>query len=97
MPAMTRAARRARSAAVFFAVLGLLAGCTGARVPQSPSHADGFLQGCESARADAGLPTYFMHDPVRMATDPDYAAGWQHGYQFCLIEALRLNRMDDFD
>jgi hypothetical protein len=44
-----------------------------------PAVRDGYVDGCESAKATA----LGRKDPKRFADDPQYAMGWNDGYSLC--------------
>jgi len=44
-----------------------------------PATREGYIDGCESAKRSE----YARRDASRMASDPQYATGWNDGYSMC--------------
>lgn len=54
-----------------------------------PAYADGYMDGCNSGRALAGLKgSRYRKDSVRAENDALYARGWQDGQITCRNEAI---------
>jgi hypothetical protein len=70
--------------------------CTGPSVEgpspdeRPPTYADGYRDGCESAKHAAGWPlTLHGRDNSRYENDPQYRQGYDSGYNNCEIEYRR--------
>lgn len=69
----------------------MLAACAGVGTPSprrapnvnlsgySPAFREGYLDGCETARALIGV----RKDERRFKSDPQYAQGWRDGHDIC--------------
>ncbi|MSO89243.1 MAG: hypothetical protein EXQ89_04645 [Rhodospirillaceae bacterium] len=94
----TNIAHAALAAAV---IIGLAVSCAPIGTAQSTSFTQGFDDGCASGKVAAGLsPPMQRRDNARIASEPEYAKGWDQGFdmlharQFGNVSPVTLRKPD---
>ena len=67
----------------------MLCALAGAAEAQSVAFRQGYFDGCQRAKYDAGYPVIRIDTHPTLAGTRDYEWGWEIGYQACNVELVQ--------